>query len=581
VLPPELAALDPRTFAKALFKALGMNEEDFQFGVSRVFFRPGKFAEFDTIMRADPESLVALVAKVQDWLVKAKWKKLTWACVASIKFASKIRARAGAAIIMQNVIKMYLQKNVHRHRYVGIKDLRTLTKQIEAMKETVEKMPKNKEKMMAQVDSVLKDLQDAINTIKGNGNITREAIKKLQDGLDVKINKQLESIKKEQKKQQLMAEAERLKKLAEQMEAERKLKAEAELQRKKAEEEAMLRKQMEEQQRKDQDAEAIRQEKERIQAEKDSKNKKLQDKNGEEARRAALEAAAIEQERRDQELAMRLAQDATGGEQALTEEAQAAVASGGARRAKAKAESTTFSSKKEEKVHKKHDLSKWKYADLRDTINTSVEVDLLEACREEFHRRLKVYHAWKMKNQNKNQTRAEARAPAELQSAAASRGAAPPPPKKKAKANARPQRYVVVPWPQTRSVRHAARGPHPSLPIARALSRSLYFVIRAGTSGFRLSGRVTRARLTSRRDGGLPTLTANGLHDRWSCTQRSRQCSLLLVRMTWRCASLASRRLACRASGVPRFCRASLRMSGPSVAVLRTRPSRRLRSLVP
>eukprot|EP00037_Helgoeca_nana_P027787 m.321649 g.321649 ORF g.321649 m.321649 type:complete len:1221 (+) comp27594_c2_seq6:32-3694(+) len=446
VLPPELAALDPRTFAKALFKALGMNEEDFQFGVSRVFFRPGKFAEFDTIMRADPESLVALVAKVQDWLVKAKWKKLTWACVASIKFASKIRARAGAAIIMQNVIKMYLQKNVHRHRYVGIKDLRTLTKQIEAMKETVEKMPKNKEKMMAQVDSVLKDLQDAINTIKGNGNITREAIKKLQDGLDVKINKQLESIKKEQKKQQLMAEAERLKKLAEQMEAERKLKAEAELERKKAEEEAMLRKQMEEQQRKDQDAEAIRQEKERIQAEKDSKNKKLQDKNGEEARRAALEAAAIEQERRDQELAMRLAQDATGGEQALTEEAQAAVASGGARRAKAKAESTTFSSKKEEKVHKKHDLSKWKYADLRDTINTSVEVDLLEACREEFHRRLKVYHAWKMKNQNKNQTRAEARAPAELQSAAASRGAAPPPPKKKAKANARPQRYFRIPF---------------------------------------------------------------------------------------------------------------------------------------
>jgi hypothetical protein len=64
VLPPELARLDPRTFAKALFKALGMNEDDFQFGVSRVFFRPGKFAEFDTIMRADPENLVALVGKV-------------------------------------------------------------------------------------------------------------------------------------------------------------------------------------------------------------------------------------------------------------------------------------------------------------------------------------------------------------------------------------------------------------------------------------------------------------------------------------------------------------------------------------
>jgi hypothetical protein len=54
----------PGTFAKALFKALGLNEDDFQFGVSKVFFRPGKFAEFDTIMKADPENLVKLVAKV-------------------------------------------------------------------------------------------------------------------------------------------------------------------------------------------------------------------------------------------------------------------------------------------------------------------------------------------------------------------------------------------------------------------------------------------------------------------------------------------------------------------------------------
>lgn len=46
----------------------------------------------------------------------------------------------------------------------------------------------------------------------------------------------------------------------------------------------------------------------------------------------------------------------------------------------------------------KYDLSKWKYAELRDAINTSCDLDLLEACREEFHRRLKVYHAWKSKN---------------------------------------------------------------------------------------------------------------------------------------------------------------------------------------
>nr|CAI5863971.1 unnamed protein product [Callosobruchus analis] len=52
----------------------------------------------------------------------------------------------------------------------------------------------------------------------------------------------------------------------------------------------------------------------------------------------------------------------------------------------------------------KYDLSKWKYSELRDTINTSCDIELLEACRHEFHRRLKVYHAWKAKNRKRTVT---------------------------------------------------------------------------------------------------------------------------------------------------------------------------------
>ena len=36
-----------------------------------------------------------------------------------------------------------------------------------------------------------------------------------------------------------------------------------------------------------------------------------------------------------------------------------------------------------------------------------VDVDMLEACREEFHRRLKVYHAWKTKNKQRGKAKAE------------------------------------------------------------------------------------------------------------------------------------------------------------------------------
>jgi len=39
-----------------------------------------------------------------------------------------------------------------------------------------------------------------------------------------------------------------------------------------------------------------------------------------------------------------------------------------------------------------------------------LDVELLEACREEFHRRLKVYHEWKTKNKQRK-IKGEERAP--------------------------------------------------------------------------------------------------------------------------------------------------------------------------
>lgn len=84
-LPPELVRLDPRLFCKALFKALGLNENEFRFGTTKAFFRPGKFAEFDQIMKSDPENLAVLVKKVQKWLLASRWKKVQWCALSVIK----------------------------------------------------------------------------------------------------------------------------------------------------------------------------------------------------------------------------------------------------------------------------------------------------------------------------------------------------------------------------------------------------------------------------------------------------------------------------------------------------------------
>lgn len=97
----------------------------------------------------------------------------------------------------------------------------------------------------------------------------------------------------------------------------------------------------------------------------------------------------MEQDKRDTELAMRLAAESNA---TMDTSSESGSASGSLRRNNHVIKS---------RAGKKYDLSGWKYSELRDTINTSCDVELLEACREEFHRRLKVYHAWKARNQSR------------------------------------------------------------------------------------------------------------------------------------------------------------------------------------
>ena len=70
---------------QALFHALGLNEEDYKFGLTKVFFRPGKFAEFDTMLKADPENLRELIKKVRRWLICTRWKRAQWGALMVIK----------------------------------------------------------------------------------------------------------------------------------------------------------------------------------------------------------------------------------------------------------------------------------------------------------------------------------------------------------------------------------------------------------------------------------------------------------------------------------------------------------------
>ncbi|XP_049751887.1 unconventional myosin-VI isoform X4 [Elephas maximus indicus] len=387
-MPDKLARLDPRLFCKALFKALGLNDVDYKFGLTKVFFRPGKFAEFDQIMKSDPDHLAELVKRVNHWLVCSRWKKVQWCSLSVIKLKNKIKYRAEACVKMQKTIRMWLCKRRHKPRIDGLVKVGTLKKRLGKFNEVVNALKDGKPEMTKKVKNLEISIDALMAKIKSTL-MTREQIQKEYDAL-VKSSEELLSAL--QKKKQQEEEAERLRRIQEEMEKERKRREEDEQRRRKEEEERRMKLEMEAKRKQEEEERKKREDDEkRIQAEVEAQLARQREEESQ-------QQAVLEQERRDRELALRIAQSEA---ELITDEAQAdpALRRGPAVQATKAAAGT-----------KKHDLSKWKYAELRDTINTSCDIELLAACREEFHRRLKVYHAWKSKNKKRN-TETEQRAP--------------------------------------------------------------------------------------------------------------------------------------------------------------------------
>nr|XP_034965455.1 unconventional myosin-VI isoform X2 [Zootoca vivipara] len=410
-MPAKLSRLDPRLFCKALFKALGLNENDYKFGLTKVFFRPGKFAEFDQIMKSDPDHLAELVKRVNHWLICSRWKKVQWCSLSVIKLKNKIKYRAGACIKIQKTIRMWLCKRKHKPRIDGLIKVRTLKNRLDKFNEVVSALKEGKAEMSKQV----KDLETSIDALMIKIKATempRQQIQKEYDGLVRSSEQLLGSL---QKKKQQEEEQERLRRIQEEMARERKRREEEEQRRKKEEDERRLKYEMEAKRKQEEEERKKREEEERqIQAE-------VEVQLAQEREEANQQQAVLEQERRDHELAMRIAQSES---ELINDESQLDL---GLRRPNGTrcqmtaeqmatemseylSRGPTVQATKAAAGTKKHDLSKWKYAELRDTINTSCDIELLAACREEFHRRLKVYHAWKSKNKKRN-TETEQRAP--------------------------------------------------------------------------------------------------------------------------------------------------------------------------
>ncbi|KAM9797943.1 unconventional myosin-VI-like isoform 2-T2 [Neosynchiropus ocellatus] len=422
-MPPKLTRLDPRLFCKALFKALGLNENDYKFGLTRVFFRPGKFAEFDQIMKSDPDHLAELVKKVNKWLIHSRWKKVQWCALSVIKLKNKILYRTGACIVVQKTVRMWLCRKKHKPRIDGLVKVRNLKTRMGRFTEVVSGLKEGKQEVTKQIQELEAAIDALVLKIKTTM-MSRLDIDHDHQAL-VRRSEQLLTALQNKKKEE--EERERLRRIQEEMERERKRREEEEQRRRQEEEERRLKAEMEVKRKQEEEERKRRDEEERrIQVEMEQQ---LQVEREEEVARQAV----LEQERRDRELALRIAQseaelipDESLNDAGLRRgpQVQASKAAAGA---------------------KKYELSKWKYAELRDAINTSCDIELLAACREEFHRRLKVYHAWKSKNKKRNAD-TEQRAPKSITDYAQQNPAPPVPARQYEVAMNRQQRYFRIPF---------------------------------------------------------------------------------------------------------------------------------------
>ncbi|XP_037603216.1 myosin VIb isoform X3 [Sebastes umbrosus] len=423
-MPDKLTRLNPRLFCKALFKALGLNDNDFKFGLTRVFFRPGKFKEFDQIMKSDPEHLAELLKKVNQWLLCSCWKKVQWCSLSVIKLRNKMNYRAQACIKIQKTVRMWLCKRKHKPRIDGMVKVGNLKKHMERFNEVVNGLKEGKQEMAKQVQELAASVDALLAKIKATA-MTRKEIDTEYQGL-VKRSEQL--LSSMQKKKQEEEESERLKHIEEEMDKEKKRREKEEQRRKQEEDERKLKSEMELKRKQEEEDRKKRDEEEKvIQAE-------LEVQLAQEREEQVQRTTILEQERRDRELAMRIAQSEA---ELITEEGQLDPS---LRRG------PLVQATKAAAGVKKYDLSKWKYAELRDVINTSCDIELLAACREEFHRRLKVYHAWKSKNKKRTDDGSDQRAPKSVTDYAEQNPAPPMTAQHQEVAMNRQQRYFRIPF---------------------------------------------------------------------------------------------------------------------------------------
>uniref|UniRef100_A0A915A078 Unconventional myosin-VI n=2 Tax=Parascaris univalens TaxID=6257 RepID=A0A915A078_PARUN len=167
LLPQQLSRLDPRLFCKCLFHALGLNENDFAFGLTKAFFRAGKFAQFDQMLRQDKAEMLRLITLAASWLYRARWRKLQCGVLCTIKLQLRMKYRSEQLRIIQSHVRGLIARRTHRPRIMCLTRVRALTNNIDEMTTVLKELPMESQlRWTPQLETMRENIELLVTGIK-------------------------------------------------------------------------------------------------------------------------------------------------------------------------------------------------------------------------------------------------------------------------------------------------------------------------------------------------------------------------------------------------------------------------------
>ena len=192
-MPPMLQKLKPNIFCEALLVALDLDGgKDFQMGLTKVFFRPGKLAIMDQLTMNTPENVEVIVAKVRKWLARKRFYAAAHA-VAAVNRMGKIiqgirafRRFRQAANVMLRVARFArpvlrsVRKRIYSEEVVRKRKAEEAERQRLELETKLKREAEEEAKRQAELARIQKDEEEKQRRIEEEKRKQAEALKALE-----------------------------------------------------------------------------------------------------------------------------------------------------------------------------------------------------------------------------------------------------------------------------------------------------------------------------------------------------------------------------------------------------------------